>query len=243
MAVILFSFLSNSTHAQSQMTDAERQLFDELNRERAAQNLPALTWDNSLAVAARQHAARMADRNMVSHQVADEPPLAQRAAQAGAHFSKIAENIAVGSDPASIHDGWMSSPGHRRNILDPQLTAVGIAAVKGSGGLFAVQDFSFAVANLSFEQQESQVISLLKEQGMQNVAATDEARKTCKMQHDFAGEGPHYMVRFETPDLSKLPENLVKKILGTPFRRAEVGACSSGAAAGFTQFRIAVLLF
>ncbi len=232
-----------SARAQSPGNDAERQLFDALNHERAAQALPPLQWDNSLADAARLHAKRMASYNVLEHQLSGEPDLATRLAQAGARFSVIAENIAVGSTPQTIHSGWMQSPGHRRNILDAHLTAVGIAAVRGSGGLFAVQDFSQSVANLDLGQQEEKVISLLKARGFRAANATAEARKTCSMTTGIAGRPPHFMIRYETADLSKFPEEVAKKIRNEVPSKAAVGACSRAGTAGFAHYRIAVLFF
>src|ERR1700691_6185826 len=118
-------------------TTPEGQLFSSLNRERASQGLPLLQWDDALASAARQHAVRMAQLDQMSHQLPGEPNLLARASEAGARFSVVAENVAIGPDPAVIHTMWMHSPGHRANILSPQLSAVGIAVVQGSSGLFA----------------------------------------------------------------------------------------------------------
>ncbi len=233
-----------SARAQSPGNDAERQLFDALNHERAAQALPPLQWDNSLADAARLHANRMASYNVLEHQLSGEPDLATRLAQAGARFSMIAENIAVGSTPQTIHSGWMQSPGHRRNILDAHLTAVGIAAVRGSGGLFAVQDFSQSAANLDLGQQEEKVILLLKARGFRAANATEAARKTCGMTSGFAGDRrPHSVIRYETADLSKFPEEVAKEIRNEVPSKAAVGACSRAGTAGFAHYRIAVLFF
>src|SRR5438876_11473713 len=179
-AAIFLFFISAGSNAQLQRNDSERHLFEALNRERAIQNLGALQWDDALFKAARQHALRMANLNMLEHQLPSEADLEVRLAEAGARFSAIAENIAVGASPQIIHGGWMDSPGHRKNILDPRLTSVGIAAVHGPGGLFAVQDFSRSVPELSVEQQEEKVVSLLAAMGFHSASATEEARRTCR---------------------------------------------------------------
>src|SRR5580704_9293756 len=165
----------------------DKLLLDATNRERSAVGLQPLKWDEALATAARQHAQVMASQNLLLHQCLDEPPLDQRAAKAGARFSRIAENIAVGPNPETIHNGWMHSAGHRKNILNVEVTAVGIATMRGSGGLFAVQDFSRPVEALSLEQQEEKVVSLLKATGLLTAEVTADARKTCNMDHGFAG--------------------------------------------------------
>jgi len=242
LAVFLF-FFSTRAHAQLQRNDSERQLFEALNRERTAQGLSALQWDNALFRAARQHALRMANLNRLEHQLPSESNLEGRLAEAGARFGVIAENIAIGPNPPIIHSGWMDSPGHRKNILDPRLTSVGIAAVRGPGGLFAVQDFSQFVPDLSAEQQEQKVVSLLAAQGFRPANATAGARKTCETDAGFAGTSARAMIRFEATDLEKLPEVLERKIRSAFYSKAAVGACRANGAAGFARYRIAVLFF
>lgn len=246
LAVIALLVTSYSVYAQSvpsEDTSAERALFNALNRERSAQGLSVLQWDDALASAAREHAVRMAQRNVLSHQLPGEPAVQDRATRAGARFSLIAENIAVAPNPETIHSAWMQSPHHRENILDPQLNVVGIAVVKGSDGLFAVQDFSQTVANLDFVQQEQEVIATLNAHGLRDTQVTNDARKTCEMERGFAGSRPLSVVRFETADLKKLPDNLEEKLRTGRYRAAGVGACSGGGAAGFTHFRIAIVLY
>jgi hypothetical protein len=232
-----------STPPPSSHPSAEdKLLLDAANRERSAAGLAPLKWDDALATAARQHAQVMVSQNLLLHQCLDEPPLDQRAARAGAVFSMIAENIAVGPNPETIHNGWMHSSGHRKNILNADVTAVGIATMRGSGGLFAVQDFSRSVEALSLEQQEEKVISLLKANGLPAADATGDARKTCSMDRGFDGAPASYAIRFEVTDLNKLPDDLLQKVKSRAYRKAAVGACLGGETGGFTRYRIAVLL-
>jgi len=245
LAAFFFFFASLGAVAQSgplERNNSERQLFELLNHERGALGLPALQWDNALFKAARQHALRMADLNIIEHQLPNEPQLAERLGEAGARFAAVAENIAVGPNPQAIHAGWMDSPGHRKNILDPKLSAVGIAAVRGSGGLFAVEDFSQAVANLSLEEQERKVASALSALGLSVRGDPGSVRKSCE-RDALGATGARSMMRFETSDLSKLPEDIERKIKSQPFRSAAVGACRVGDSAGFTAYRIAVVFF
>jgi len=220
----------------------EKLLLDAANRERAAAGLQALRWDNALAEAARQHVQVMVSQNLLLHQCLDEPPLDQRAAHAGAKFSMIAENIAVGPNAETIHDGWMHSTGHRKNILNADVTAIGISTMRGSGGLFAVQDFSRPVEALSLEQQEEKVISLLKSNGLQIAGVTEDARKTCRKELGLDGAPALFVTRFEVTDLNKLPESLLEKVKSRAYRKAAVGACKGADAGAFTRYRLAVLL-
>ena len=252
LAVAAPMLASVAASAIPQPTSAERALFDAANRERVAQGLPTLRWDAALASAARQHAERMAMQNTLSHQLPGEVSLEERARQAGARYSVIAENVAEGQSAEEIHSSWMHSPPHRANLLDREINAVGIAVVsvadRGTGGamLFAVQDFSQSVASLSFEQQERQVSAQLAARGLRvsnAVGASDDARKTCHMDRGWAGNRPGLVVRYESADLSRLPDDLEQNLQSGHFRAASVGACSAGVGKGFTHFRIAVLLF
>jgi uncharacterized protein YkwD len=243
-AATLFFFFSSSARAQLQRNDSERQLFESLNHKRTAQGLSALQWDNALFKAARHHALLMLNLNRIEHQLPSEPSLEERLAEAGARFAAIAENIAVGSNPQTIHAGWMDSPGHRKNILNPQLTAVGIAVVRGPGGLYAVQDFSQAVPDLTMEQQEQKVASFLVANGFRVTAAAGAAaRKTCEKDSRFEGTGAKSTIRFETADLNKLPEEVERKIRSEPYGNVAVGACRASGEKGFTRYRIAILFF
>jgi hypothetical protein len=245
-AILLAIFVAAAPSATAQkISENERALFDAANNERAQRSLPALHWDESLAAAARKHANRMAFYNVLEHQLSGEPDLKARLTEAGARFSMIAENIAVGPNSQTIHTGWMNSPGHRGNILNPSLTAVGIAAVRGSGGLFAVQDFSLPVTVLSIEQQERKVISLMTAAGMRWVTASDDARITCEMDRGISASVTRSVqaMRFEASDLNKLPESVEKNLRGQSFQKAEVGACRASDAPGFAHYRVAILLF
>ena len=75
-----------------------------------------------------------------------------------------------------------------------------------------MQDFSRQVADLSLQQQEEKVISLLKATSLQAVEATVDARKTCGMDKGYEGTAVLYVIRFDVTDLSKLPNELLQKI-------------------------------
>jgi uncharacterized protein YkwD len=257
-ATFSFIFFACAAHSQNQSPNRpprpaspfashpsadEKILLDATNRERAAAGLQSLKWDDDLATAALQHALLMVRENVLSHQLPGEPSLEQRVAQAGARYGMVAENVAIGPNPEEIHDGWMHSPGHRKNILNAELTAIGIAVTRGTNGLFAVQDFSRQVANLSLVQQEEKVASLVLAAGLPAVDATEDARKTCGMDRGYAGTSVLYIVRFEVTDLTKLPDELLQKINSRKYRKGAVGACRGGDTGGFTRYRIAVMLY
>ena len=243
-AAILCFVASASAQAQTPpRNESERELFELLNHERVANHLPELNWDDALFKAARQHALLMLDLNILEHQLPGEPGLDERITAAGARFTYIAENIAIGKNPETIHNGWMHSTGHRANILSPRVSSVGIAVVRGTAGLFAVQDFSQSFGNESLEQQEKQVASLLTAKGLHVTGVPDDARKSCDGRLAVPGARSGALIRFETGSLSEIPTDLEKKIRGEPFRNVSVGACHTPDAAGFARYKIALLFF
>ncbi len=97
------------------------------NAERRKRGLPPLSRNPNLAKSAQYHADFMARNDCFAHRCPREPALAQRARNAGYRYRGVAENIAAGSPtPAEVVEGWMDSPGHRANILHPEMREIGI---------------------------------------------------------------------------------------------------------------------
>jgi len=226
------------------MSDAEKLLFDSVNRERAARELPLLKWDESLARAARKHAELMAEQDLLEHQVPGEADLATRAQEEGARFSHITENIGMAAYAGGFHDGWMHSPGHRANILDAAIDSIGIAVVEGGEQLFAVEDFARVVTLLSIEEQEKRIGKLIAARGLRLLKIGDEARKSCELDREYAGRSkPRYIAHYETPSISQLPEGLEKELQSGRYKAAAVVACPERKSSGSAPFRIVVMLY
>jgi Cysteine-rich secretory protein family len=223
----------------------EGNLLGMTNAARSAHGLSLLKWDDRLAEAARIHAGWMLEGGQLSHQLPAEPSLAVRAAQAGAHFQAIAENIADGPDMTSIQNGWMHSPPHRANILDPNLNAVGFAVIQHNSYFYAVADFSRTVPTLSLEEVEAAVGKLLVARGVRIGGQVRDARQSCEMSHGSAGGSkPRFIMRWQGADLTRLPADLEEQLQTKEYGSAAVGACSSAnAESGFSSYRVAVLLY
>ena len=241
-ALALFLFPTKS-FSQAIPAGEEKFLFDAVNHDRAEQNLPPLKWDANLATAARAHAHLMAEHNHISHQFSGEPDLTKRAHVAGAHFSEIAENVAESYSVSQLHIAWMTSTPHRENILNPRITAVGIAIEKRGEEFYGVQDFSTAVDNFSKAEQEKRVGELLQARGLHIEKNPDQARKACDSSVAVPGVHSLAILHFEAPDLNQLPERIVSTIRKGSYRTAAVGACNVEESKGFSRFRISVLLY
>ncbi|MFC5055250.1 CAP domain-containing protein, partial [Saccharothrix xinjiangensis] len=132
------------TPAKTEVDIAEARVFELTNAERAAQGCPALASDDKLATAARAHSADMAARNYFDHVSQDGRSFVDRVKAAG-YPSPGAENIAAGQRTAeSVVKGWMDSPGHRANILNCKLKALGVGMARGgSYGIYWTQNFGW----------------------------------------------------------------------------------------------------
>jgi len=215
------------------------------NQARAAAGAGPLKWDPALAAAARQHCMRMAAEGSISHRYAGEAELEERAGQAGAHFSLIEENVALAPTPASIHSAWMHSPGHRSNLLNPNVDRVGVAVVAGRHGLYAVADYARAVPVLARSQVESAIGGLLHGRGMTLRSDATDARAYCAEDRDTrSGKRPGFRMLWQGTDVNRLPQALVDRIGSGRYREASVGSCPAQDVEGsFTAYRVAVLLY
>jgi hypothetical protein len=243
LIVMWFAPRASSAPAGRPSTSAEQILYDAVNRERASLGLQQLQWDTALANAARLHTTLLAANDTLSHRFNGEADLQTRLRMAGATFSLVAENVAQAPDVQALHIAWMNSPPHRANILDPQVNSVGIAIERRGDQLFATQDFSVSVAQMNREEQEQQVARLLQQNGLSIVGNVDEARRSCDQNRAFYTAQPVSISRFETSDLSRLPNELARATASGRFRRAAVGACEVPTVTPFARFRLAVILY
>jgi len=98
------------------------------NAERAKAGCAPLKRHTALDSAAQSHSTDMAAHNYFSHTGRDGSSPSQRIQRAGyPRNSGHGENIAAGySSAAEAMKGWMSSTGHRRNILNCGYRSIGV---------------------------------------------------------------------------------------------------------------------
>jgi uncharacterized protein YkwD len=95
----------------------------------------ALGWHGRLVTAATGHTQDMVTADFFSHTGSDGSTVGQRVTAAGYAWSAVGENIAAGYGSVdAVMDGWLASPGHCANLLNPQFTHVGVACLKGAAG-------------------------------------------------------------------------------------------------------------
>jgi len=87
---------------------------------------PPLTSSAELNTAALAHSSEMAALRYFSHQGKDGSQVGERASRAGYAWRHIGENIASGMrSPEEAVAGWVASPGHCANLMNPGFTELG----------------------------------------------------------------------------------------------------------------------
>lgn len=105
---------------------------------------PPLETSRSLNDAAAEHARDMAKKKFFEHEGSDGSQPRDRVARAGYKSILTGENIALGPESAEeVVAGWLASPGHCANIMEPRFRdiGVGLATGKKRGQIYWVQNF------------------------------------------------------------------------------------------------------
>lgn len=105
-----------------------------LNQVRANVGLPALAMNSQLSNLSRGHAQVMADAGSIFH--AD--PIS---AGYNGPWSKMGENVGIGGGIQALVDAFVASPGHYRNIVDPDFTQIGVGVVWLENALYTTHRF------------------------------------------------------------------------------------------------------
>jgi len=93
----------------------------------------ATRWNADAAEAATTQATYLQQNNLFSHTGANGSSVGDRLTAAGYVWSTVGENIAAGyPDMASVVKGWLDSPGHCVNMMNPNFVDVGLALVPGT---------------------------------------------------------------------------------------------------------------
>jgi uncharacterized YkwD family protein/spore coat assembly protein SafA len=110
----------------------EQQVAQITNRYRAQNGLQAVTFDWQLARVARYKSVDMRDKGYFSHTSPTYGSPFTMIKNFGINYTRASENIAAGQrTPEEVVQAWMNSPGHRKNILDPNVTRIGVGYAKG----------------------------------------------------------------------------------------------------------------
>lgn len=163
--------LSKEVKSVLRIAELEKKIHELINRERTSRGLSSLEWNSALSAIARKHSMDMAKRNYFSHESPEGRGFSFRYSQEGYvcsvpvqnRFFLGAENIfqnnlydrvvyVNGSArynwnssqkiAESTVEGWMNSPGHRKNILTPHWRSEGIGvAISPDDKVYITENF------------------------------------------------------------------------------------------------------
>lgn len=139
LLVVIISFASllivggtSNIPTATNATPSEEAVVDLTNKSRSRHDLNHLQTNKKLERAARLHSRDMLRRGFFNHVSPDGTNVVDRVRPTG-YLRKswiVAENIArfpiAISSPLRVHKSWMQSPGHRHNILNPELSEIGV---------------------------------------------------------------------------------------------------------------------
>lgn len=107
--------------------------------DRTVKAAPPVRWNDTLALVARRHAEDMARHDYFAHAGRDGSTPPRRVERAGYRYRITGENIAAGSTtPGEAVAGWLKSPRHCANLMNPAFTEMGAAYAIDEGSEMGV---------------------------------------------------------------------------------------------------------
>lgn len=124
------------------MNADEKRILDLCNAERAKTGAPALKANNDLTKLARMKSKDIVDKNYFSHQSPTYGSPFEMMRDYGVSYMYAGENLAQNTTADKAFSAWMGSEGHKKNILNPNFTELGVGiAPKGDGSFIYTQMF------------------------------------------------------------------------------------------------------
>lgn len=135
--------LKFTTEQTSVDATSEKKMLLLVNEERAKVGVGPLFFDDKLTAVARAHSKDMFNRGFFAHENPDGQSPFDRMESFGVSFRVAGENIAYAPSVDLAHNGFMRSPGHRKNILSPDYGRVGYGIIDaGIYGKMFSQEFT-----------------------------------------------------------------------------------------------------
>jgi uncharacterized protein YkwD len=145
--LVLVALFLESQQLPTDLRALEERAEAMINDARVAAGLKPLRPRDAIRRVAREHSDDMATRDFFDHETPDGDSPGDRATAAGLGYKAVAENIGQSlemEDPvAAVVDGWLNSPGHYANVMNPRFrhTGVGVAISEERGRIYFTQLF------------------------------------------------------------------------------------------------------
>jgi uncharacterized protein YkwD len=164
-------------------------IISQTNAQREKFGLPPLKESEILNLSAKMKLEDMFEKQYFSHDSPTGETLEDLMKKVNYEYIVVGENLAMGNfeSDKEVVEGWMQSPGHRENILNPRYQEIGVAAkegiFQGKKVWIAVQHFGkpLSVCKKPSEEMRSQIeknIAQLKEMEEKLKSLKEEAEKT-----------------------------------------------------------------
>ncbi|MEA2703539.1 MAG: hypothetical protein QOD63_1484 [Actinomycetota bacterium] len=131
-ALVTVLLLSLAPPATADVVSDEARVVALIHEARAAAGAPLLPLHPGLSSAARTWATTMAAAGTISHNVGLGSVVTA---------SRLTENVGMGGSVDAIHQAFLASAGHRANLLDTNVNAMGVGVAYANGYVFVVQDY------------------------------------------------------------------------------------------------------
>jgi uncharacterized protein YkwD len=135
-SILILALLPARQASALQLQDSEASFRYLMNVERSEANRKRLRMNDDLVALARSQSADMASEGSIFH----NPNLA--ADLQGVSWSIAGENVGVGGSVESLHDAFMNSAPHRKNILRKAYRKVGVGVVTSDGRIWVTVVFA-----------------------------------------------------------------------------------------------------
>jgi uncharacterized protein YkwD len=183
-ALCLAGLLAPAIPAAAEVSpDAEVAFVDAVNEERTRRGLSALRVCTELRSVARKHSKVMADRNLLHH----NPNLSTDVTG----WLRVAENVGRGQSVSTLHAALMASDGHRRNILDPNVTQIGVGVDQRSS-MWLTQVFRQPASGASCTTPTTTVLAAS--------APPPPPEPVVRLRGDFSGDGRDEVATYDPAD-------------------------------------------
>lgn len=113
----------------------QQQVLDLVNKERSKVGARPLVLNKELSNVATTKSQDMINKNYFDHNSPTYGSPFDMMKKFGISYRTAGENIAMGQkSPTEVMNSWMNSDGHRKNILNPDYTELGVGIAKASNG-------------------------------------------------------------------------------------------------------------
>ncbi|MGL5756874.1 MAG: CAP domain-containing protein [Paraclostridium sp.] len=120
----------------------QQEVLSLVNVERTNRGLQPLKFSSELSKVATLKSQDMIDKNYFDHTSPTYGSPFDMMKQFGISYNAAGENIAMGQEtPKEVMNSWMNSSGHRKNILNPDFTELGVGIASNGSSLYWTQMF------------------------------------------------------------------------------------------------------